>query len=47
MLNFAKGVIIASKTTSVVIIIPPTELKKSMKFIAFLSSIVSIGFAYS
>ena len=44
-LNLAKGDAIVSKMTPVVIYIPPTELKKSIKFIAFLCIIVVIGFA--
>jgi hypothetical protein len=34
--NLAKGADIVSKMTPVVIYIPPTELKKSIKFIACL-----------
>ena len=44
-LNLAKGAVIVSKMTPVVIYIPPTELKKSIKFIAFLCITVVIGFA--
>ena len=38
-LNFAKGDAIVSKMTPVVIYIPPTELKKSIKFIATLHTL--------
>ena len=46
-LNLAKGAAIVSKMTPVVIYIPPTELKKSIKFIATLHTLFETVFPSS
>ena len=46
-LNLAKGAAIVSKITPVVIYIPPTELKKSIKFIATLYTLFETVFPSS